>query len=71
MKRRKYDELSRFVDDDGWTDWQNPIQQGYRMKCCDCGLVHVFDFRVDDEGLVQFRVSRDNRATAASRRKRK
>lgn len=30
----------------GWTDWQKPVMRGYRLGCCDCGLVHDFDFRV-------------------------
>lgn len=63
MTRRKYVQVF-----DG--DWVEPTpQRGHRMKCCDCGLVHVFDFRYRD-GKVQFRPRRDNRATAAVRRKR-
>lgn len=23
-----------------------PVMQGFRMACCDCGLVHVIDFEV-------------------------
>lgn len=49
-------------------DWVEPTpQRGHKMKCCDCGLVHVIDFRVKD-GKVQFRPKRDKRATAAARR---
>lgn len=49
-------------------EWIEPTpQRGHRMKCCDCGLVHIMDFRVVD-GKVQFRPYRDNRATAAMRR---
>lgn len=29
----------------GWSDWQQPIMKGYRMQCCDCGLVHEMEFR--------------------------
>lgn len=50
--------------------WVTPIHRGYKMRCCDCGLVHTMDFRITPVG-VQFRVFRDNRATAANRRKRK
>jgi len=32
--------------DNGWTDWQKPVMRGYRLGCCDCGLVHDIDFRV-------------------------
>jgi hypothetical protein len=30
----------------GWSDWVVPVMQGYRMGCCDCGLVHNIDFSV-------------------------
>jgi hypothetical protein len=26
--------------------WIKPVMSGYKMKCCDCGLVHEIDFRV-------------------------
>jgi hypothetical protein len=29
----------------GWTRWQAPVMDGYLMQCCDCGLVHVVEFR--------------------------
>jgi hypothetical protein len=55
-------------------DVVKPIMRGYKMKCCDCGLVHVLDFFVFHHGRghkIEFKVKRDNRATAASRRKRR
>lgn len=55
-------------DESGWTDWIQPVMDGYKLRCCDCDLVHRMDFRVEGD-RVQFRVLRDNRATAASRRK--
>lgn len=58
------------VDADGWTDWIQPVRKGYKMRCCDCGLVHVLDFRVS-KGRVQFRARRDQRATGQIRRRRK
>lgn len=64
---RKYDKLSETIDADGKTPWQRPVTQGYRIACCDCGLVHTLDFRIS-EGQIEFRVSRDNRSTAAMRR---
>ncbi len=27
-------------------EWVRPVMKKYRMKCCDCGLVHLVDFRV-------------------------
>jgi hypothetical protein len=49
--------------------WISPIRKGYKMMCCDCGLVHSIDFRVVGN-KIQFRVFRDNRATGQARRKR-
>lgn len=53
-------------------DLVTPKMRGYKMKCCDCSLVHVLDFFVKHHGKghkVQFRVRQDRRATAACRRK--
>ena len=61
MAGRKYPEPARDT-------WVQPIPNGYRLRCCDCGLVHVFNFRVRD-GRVQFNVpARDERATGQIRR---
>jgi len=48
-------------------EWIQPVRRGYRLACCDCGLVHTFDFRIR-KGRAQFRAFRDNRKTAAKRR---
>jgi len=64
----KYTDESRFMDAEGWSRWVQPVENGYKMSCCDCGLVHTMDFRVDDEGRAQFRVRRNNRSTAQVRR---
>lgn len=48
-------------------DWVRPVPRGYRMACCDCGLVHRVDFRVV-AGQVEFRIARDSRATGQLRR---
>jgi hypothetical protein len=50
-------------------EWVQPVRNGYKMACCDCGLVHNMDFRVK-EGRAQFRVFRNNRSTALMRRHR-
>ena len=34
------------VTDSGWSEWQHPKMKGYKMQCCDCGLVHEVEFRV-------------------------
>ncbi len=49
-------------------EWVQPIRRGYKMRCCDCSLVHTIDFRIH-KGKIQLRPRRDERATAACRRK--
>lgn len=58
------------ANEDGWTDWVRPVVEGYNMACCDCGLVHTLQFRTADDGLPEFRVSRNNRSTGQFRRHR-
>lgn len=48
-------------------EWVQPIRKGYKMACCDCGLVHSIDFRIK-LNRVQFKAYRDNRATGQKRR---
>lgn len=62
------------IDKNGWTEWIRPQRKGYRMSCCDCGLVHEFDFATIKWGRghkVIMRARRHERATAAKRRNRK
>lgn len=33
--------------------WVQPVRRGYKLACCDCGLVHTMDFRLY-RGRVQF-----------------
>ena len=54
------------VRDGGWV---TPSRQSYKIRCCDCGLVHRLRFRFKGRHL-QFQAIRDNRATAQARRKR-
>lgn len=49
-------------------DWVTPVMRGYRMRCCDFGLVHELNFKIKGRS-VTFQVIRNERATAASRRK--
>jgi len=30
-------------------EWVWPKMHGYKMQCCDCGLIHEFDFVVVDK----------------------
>ena len=52
-------------------EWVKPHMTGYKMACCDCGLVHTINFRVTKKGRVLFQAFRNNRSTAAVRRERK
>jgi len=55
-------------------EWVQPVRNGYKMACCDCGLVHKLNFRIVKKGtrnFIQFQGFRDERATAAVRRERK
>lgn len=47
-------------------EWIEP-KDGYKMACCDCGLIHRLNFRVV-KGRVQIQPFRDNRATAQRRK---
>jgi hypothetical protein len=49
-------------------EWVQPEMEGYKMRCCDCGLVHRIDFRVTRGRHVQLRAWRDARATSQVRR---
>jgi len=51
-------------------EWVQPVRKGYKMACCDCGLVHSIDFRVvgNKRKKVQFRVFRNSRSTGQMRR---
>lgn len=53
--------------DDGWSDWIHPLP-GYKFSCCDCGLVHNLEFRIDDLNRVNFRAQRNKRSTSQVRR---
>lgn len=48
-------------------EWETPIRKGYKLICCDCGLVHDVDFRIHKK-KIQFRVIRNNRSTGQVRR---
>jgi hypothetical protein len=43
-------------------EWVQPTESGYKMACCDCGLVHSMDFRIHN-GKIQFRAGRNEKYT--------
>jgi len=55
----------------GWTKWMRPERNGFRMECCDCGLVHTLQFRLVSGRYIEFRAQRNARATGQVRRHRK
>lgn len=63
MGTRKYE-----VVQDG--EWVEPIRRGYKLRCCDCELIHTINFRVV-KGRIQLQAFRDYRATAAARRRKR
>jgi hypothetical protein len=70
MRRIKYAQLSETVDKTGFTSWVRPEMKRYFNRCCDCGLVHEYKFTVEGKNVF-FKVKRDNRRTAQSRRMKK
>jgi len=51
--------------------WVRPVKRGYKMECCDCGLVHKFDFDHVPWGRGRKIIIRAWRDDAATRRARK
>lgn len=53
-------------------DWVRPVRRGYRLACCDCGLVHIYNFKLVRDGkkrrIIFFQVKRDDRAAGQLRR---
>ena len=53
------------VSDGEWIDipWR-----GFKEQCCDCGLIHKLNFKVDDKGKLWMQTHRDYRATNGARK---
>ncbi len=48
--------------------WLTPIEDGFKLACCDCGLVHDVAFRVlDGRAQINF-IRRDSAETTRLRR---
>ena len=64
------DECGKRRDDDWHSidsgEWY-AVNEGreYRVACCDCGLVHVLEFRIGGDGRVNYRVRRDEPPTVS------
>ena len=62
MTRRTY-----YYLEDG--EWLRVTKRDHKHKCCDCALVHTVSYRDGPNGSLETKWSRDERATAAARRK--
>lgn len=49
-------------------EWIEVPKRGYREQCCDCGLVHTHNFRINAKGKIEIQSARHARATASARR---
>ncbi len=49
-------------------EWITVPRRGFKEQCCDCGLVHKLNFKIDDKGAIWIQTTRDERATSAVRR---
>lgn len=49
--------------------WMEVPKHNFHMQCCDCGLVHVMNFKTS-KGKVYVQAYRDNRSTGQVRRHR-
>lgn len=53
-------------------EWVQPVRRGYKMACCDCGLVHALNFRLAKRGernWIQFQAFRDEEETKKLRKR--
>lgn len=49
-------------------EWITVPRRGFKEQCCDCGLVHKLNFKINAKGQIEIQTSRDERSTAAVRR---
>lgn len=50
-----------------WSQWED-MGKITHFACCDCGLVHSIQFRVDEKSRLVMRVRRHKAHTAARRK---
>ena len=48
-------------------DWIATKRKGNFEQCCDCGLVHVTDYRLNKSNQLEYRTRRHGRATGGAR----
>lgn len=71
MKAKHFPKI-RAVGPRGFSKWIQPNMAKYFLECCDCGLVHEFQFRATPKSKrVEFRARRANGYTRSRRAARK
>ena len=60
-KRRTYYQIT-----DG--EWIEVPMRGFKEQCCDCGLVHRLNFKLNEKGKILIQTFRDGRATSGARK---
>jgi len=49
-------------------EWVEVPMRDHKDQCCDCGLVHRLNFRINAKGRIEVQAFRDARATNGARR---
>ena len=49
-------------------EWIEVPMRNHRDQCCDCGLIHRMNFRINNRGRLEVQAFRDARATNGARR---
>lgn len=49
-------------------EWIEVPKRGYKEQCCDCGLTHVLNFRINAKGKIEIQAFRDGKATGGARK---
>lgn len=49
-------------------EWVQVNWRDNRDQCCDCGLVHKVNYRLNENGKLEVQVFREPRATGGARR---
>ncbi len=50
-------------------EWNSADRKNNWDQCCDCGLVHRINYRITAKNKIEYQVFRDERLTAAARRR--
>jgi hypothetical protein len=51
-----------------YNEWIEPTMKDFEWVCCDCGLTHKVDFRIQD-GEIVLRARRNDRLTKKERKR--